>query len=215
MFFLGHSVCDVSSECWGCALTAYMLLKWVKSDDSWMDLHVCLSWTQELSKLSSTDGGLYRTMDLLKINDGAGAISADKEWSWRAGISSGPEAFRGFRSCRGFSTPTDYVIERSHSTYNPLDVTPFNFCTHHHASKETERYTNATTVIMTNKLLLFSVVCACNLVLPTYYEAKCSRRSQQVDCKCSEIVLSHYPRKMICAVFDTWLHRLTDNFFYI
>jgi len=24
----------------------------------------------------------------------------------------------------------------------------------------------------------------------------------QVDCKCNEIVLSHYPRKMICAVLD-------------
>jgi len=26
--------------------------------------------------------------------------------------------------------------------------------------------------------------------------------SRQVDCKCNEIVLSHYPGKMICAVLD-------------
>ena len=72
-------------------------------------------------------------------------------------------------------------------------------------------------------------MCACNLVLPTYYEATHSRGSRQVDCKCNEIVtirydtieefnvdwkaeysalsstdivLSHYPRKMICAVLD-------------
>jgi len=25
--------------------------------------------------------------------------------------------------------------------------------------------------------------------------------------KCNEIVLSHYPRKMICAVLDVWLRR--------
>ena len=57
-------------------------------------------------------------------------------------------------------------------------------------------------VILTNKLLLFSVMCACNLVLPTYYEATRLRGSRQVDCKCNEIVLSHHPRKMICAVLD-------------
>jgi len=45
-------------------------------------------------------------------------------------------------------------------------------------------------------------------VLLTYYEATRSQGSRQVDCKCNEIVLSHYPRKkMICAVLDVWLHR--------
>ena len=63
---------------------------------------------------------------------------------------------------------------------------------------------------MSNQLLLFSVVRACNFpVLLTYYEAKRSRHVKwghcQVDCKCNEIVLSHYPRKMICAVLDVWL----------
>jgi len=43
---------------------------------------------------------------------------------------------------------------------------------------------------MKNKLLLFSVMCACNLVLLTYCEAKRSWGSRQVDCKCNEIVLS-------------------------
>jgi len=50
-------------------------------------------------------------------------------------------------------------------------------------------------VIMTNKLLLFSVVCACNLVLPTYYEVTRSWGSWQVDFKCNEIALLHYPTK--------------------
>jgi len=31
--------------------------------------------------------------------------------------------------------------------------------------------------------------------------------SRQVDCKCNEIFLSHYPAKMICAVLDVWLRR--------
>jgi len=34
---------------------------------------------------------------------------------------------------------------------------------------------------MTNKLLLFSVACACNLALPTYYEATRSRGSRQIS----------------------------------
>jgi len=44
-------------------------------------------------------------------------------------------------------------------------------------------------------------------VLPTYYEATHSGGSRQVDCKCNEIVLSHYPRKMICAVLDVRFRR--------
>jgi len=60
---------------------------------------------------------------------------------------------------------------------------------------------------MTNKHLLISVACACNLALPTYYEATRSRRSRQLVCKCNEIVPSHYPRKIICAVLDVWLRR--------
>jgi len=54
---------------------------------------------------------------------------------------------------------------------------------------------------MSNKLLLFSVMCTCNLVLPTYYEATHSRGSRQVDCKYNEIVLSHYPRKKWFVLF--------------
>jgi len=63
---------------------------------------------------------------------------------------------------------------------------------------------------MTNKLLLISVVCACNLVLPikvpTYYEATRSRGSRQVDCK---IFLSHYLRKIICVVLDEIKYKKT------
>ena len=66
---------------------------------------------------------------------------------------------------------------------------------------------------LSNGVLLFSVMCICNLVLPTYYEATHSWGSCQVDCKCNEIVLSHYPRKMICAVLDTWCCKLVSKFF--
>jgi len=44
-------------------------------------------------------------------------------------------------------------------------------------------------------------------MLLTYYKATCSRGSRQVDCKCSEFVLSHCPSKMICAVLDMRLGR--------
>jgi len=60
---------------------------------------------------------------------------------------------------------------------------------------------------MTNKLLLFSVVCACNYRVTNLLWSDTCSRSRQVDCKRNEIVLSHYPRKIICAVLDVWLDR--------
>jgi len=44
------------------------------------------------------------------MRDKAGATSFDKECRRRAGTSSGPDAFRGFRLCRSFATPLTSMV---------------------------------------------------------------------------------------------------------
>jgi len=67
----------------------------------------------------------------------------------------------------------DDVIARSHIALTIHLTWPHLTFTlpHYHASKETskEKNENATTVIMSNKLLLFSIVCACNPVARITY----------------------------------------------